>query len=64
MLDYQKFKLQILWAAYSKRLLNSGDHSTIQKLKDSEAFQQLKTSLPEKWNELQLLMSALHSDRG
>lgn len=82
-LTYQKLKLQLLWTAYSFRVVRSSSsqevskefkqglnqelthelNQELKKITESDSFTELKESLPEKWNELRTLVSALESTK-
>lgn len=61
LLDYQRLKLEILWAVYATRVLGkpvSAPHD-LDSLLNSSRSQSLKESLPAQWAELQALASNL-----
>lgn len=61
LLDYQRLKLELLWAAFSSKVLKSGPPvaQEIHQLAASERAKGIKDPLPAQWKELQALSVAL-----
>ncbi len=60
-LDYQKLKIQILWAAYTSKVLGKPENEprNLDSLAASEIMKNLKEPQPEQWNDLNRLITAL-----
>ncbi len=60
-LDYQKLKIQVLWAAYTSKVLGQPESEprNLDSLAASEIMKNLKASQPEQWNDLNRLIIAL-----
>lgn len=60
-LEAMNLQLQILWSAYTQRILKTSETTTsdIPALLNSESAQRLKAALPERWQQLQTLAQAI-----
>jgi tetratricopeptide (TPR) repeat protein len=58
-LEYQKIKIQMLWATYQLKVLHHGEARELDALLNTAAFAQLKTTLNPQWNELRQLRKKL-----
>lgn len=59
MLDYQKLKLAMLWAAYDSRVLGHGQASAVSSVLSPEDVRKLKEALPAQLTELEALAQSL-----